>query len=97
MYFYFKFFPFIFLEAVLQNAIELQYCSSVLNIPQSQCSNTTTEIENQIQRFTTVFQTVRSVFEVGIPCILSFFAGPWSDTHGRKPLLLASLIGKYVI
>ncbi|XKL67795.1 hypothetical protein PGB90_003286 [Kerria lacca] len=83
-------------EAVLQNAIELQYCSSVLNIPQSQCSNTTTEIENQIQRFTTVFQTVRSVFEVGIPCILSFFAGPWSDTHGRKPLLLASLIGYFI-
>lgn len=81
-------------ESILPNVVEIQFCQSRLGISADQCLNTTSENLEKLQKFTSLFQIVRSVIEVTIPALISFFVGPWSDTYGRKPLILSAAIGE---
>lgn len=74
-----------------------------LNYPEDECrvflsldkNNQTHELEAEVQKYATTVSTVRSVIEAVVPAILSCFLGVWSDTHGRKPLVVWPLFGKY--
>lgn len=49
--------------------------------------------EKQIQPYVATIGMYKLIFETVPPAIMSFFIGSWSDTYGRKPLMLAPLIG----
>lgn len=34
------------------------------------------------------------IFESLVPTVIAFFIGPWSDTYGRRPLMILPLIGE---
>ncbi|XP_065203637.1 probable peptidoglycan muropeptide transporter SLC46 [Planococcus citri] len=82
-------------ELVLPNTVELQYCRTVLNLTQDQCFNKTLDlkVKAEYEKFASTFSMYRSIIEVAIPFLITFFVGPWSDTYGRKPLILSALIG----
>lgn len=47
-----------------------------------------------MQKAVTLIVMVRMTIEAIVPTILSLFIGVWSDTHGRKPLVVWPLFGK---
>lgn len=51
-------------------------------------------IEDDVQKYTTFISTVQTVLQSVVPAILSFYLGPWSDSYGRKPLLVWPLLGR---
>lgn len=53
-----------------------------------------TDLEQEVQKYVTTLSMVRSVIEGVVPAVLALFVGGWSDTHGRKPLLVWPLLGK---
>lgn len=57
-------------------------------------ANVTQHIEAEVQKYTTFVATVKTILEALLPAVLSFFLGVWSDTHGRKPLIVWPLLGK---
>ena len=81
---------------MIPNSVELQYCRTVLNLTEEQCFNPKLDVKvkEEYEKFASTFQLYRSVIEVTIPSLISFFLGPWSDTYGRKPLILSALIGR---
>lgn len=48
-----------------------------------------------MQQYATFVSTVKSVIESVAPAIMSLFLAVWSDTHGRKPLVVWPLLGEY--
>lgn len=74
-----------------------------LNHTESECSvflslnknNETEQLEKEVQQYATFVNTVKSVIEAVAPALLSMFLGVWSDTHGRKPLIVWPLFGKF--
>lgn len=60
-------------------------------------NNDTQSLEKEVQKYATVVGTVKSIIEAVAPAILSTFLGVWSDTHGRKPLIVWPLFGMYYI
>lgn len=88
-------FCFFISDTILPNVIESQYCTAHLHRPASDCLvNSTVVPQTDIQTFTSTLQMIRTSIEVTIPCILSFFFGPWSDKYGRRPLLISAGCGK---
>jgi len=53
------------------------------------------ELEAVLEPRVTVLLMYKTVIESCIPVILSLFVGPWSDHHGRKPLILWPLFGMF--
>jgi PCFT/HCP family folate transporter-like MFS transporter 1/3 len=53
------------------------------------------ELETVLEPRVAVLHMYRNVIESCIPVILSLFVGPWSDHHGRKPLILWPMFGKF--
>jgi PCFT/HCP family folate transporter-like MFS transporter 1/3 len=53
------------------------------------------ELEAVLEPRVTVLQMYKTVIESCIPVILSLFVGPWSDHHGRKPLILWPIFGMF--
>lgn len=51
------------------------------------------ELEAMLEPHVTILQMYKTVIESCIPVILSLFVGPWSDHHGRKPLILWPMFG----
>lgn len=85
-----------FVENLVPNIIELQYCRTVLNISKEECFNHTNKYETDIQTVTSTFLMMETFIKVLLPAAATSFVGPWSDTYGRKPLILASCLG-YVV
>lgn len=86
----------LFPEAILPNAIEVQYCGAVLNIDDSTwCLDKSNPYATTIQSYATTFAMRRSFVELLVPGLLSFFVGPWSDTFGRKPLMMVASAGNF--
>lgn len=50
------------------------------------------ELEAQAEKYSADILMVSSILGV-IPAFWSFFLGPWSDKHGRKPILLVTVCG----
>lgn len=82
-------------ETIVPNTVELQYCRTMLNLTEEQCFSPTIDlkVKDEYEKFASTFGIYRSIIEVAIPSFISFFVGPWSDTYGRKPLILSSLLG----
>lgn len=61
------------------------------------CSSMDTESggpeEKMVQSYVTTLNMYKLLIESLVPAILAFFIGPWSDTYGRRPLMMAPLIG----
>lgn len=87
--------------AAISNVVLYRTCVHALNYSVDECkpflsidkTNATQHLEAEVQRYATVVGTVRSVMEAVVPAILCFFLGVWSDTHGRKPLVVWPLFG----
>lgn len=60
-------------------------------------NNETRSLEEEVQKYATFVQTVKTVIESIVPAVLSMFLGVWSDTHGRKPLVVWPLFGEFGI
>lgn len=59
-------------------------------------SNTTEghAAEDIVQPEAAVFLMWKMVLQSVLPAALSVFLGPWSDIHGRKPVIVASVAGR---
>ncbi|KAL0820576.1 hypothetical protein ABMA28_006421 [Loxostege sticticalis] len=85
----------------ISNIILYRTCVHSLNHTVEECrfflaperTNETTKLEEEVQKYATFVQTVKIVIESIGPAILSMFLGVWSDTHGRKPLVVWPLLG----
>jgi PCFT/HCP family folate transporter-like MFS transporter 1/3 len=53
------------------------------------------DLEKVLEPRVTVLLMYKTVIESCIPVILSLFVGPWSDHHGRKPLILWPMFGMF--
>lgn len=90
-------------DAVISNLLLYRTCVHGLNYTESECSaflllnthNETQSLEKDVQEYATFVITVKGVLESVTPAILSMFLGVWSDTHGRKPLIVWPLFGKF--
>lgn len=66
-----------------------------LRLEDSVCHNLNDHFDEEIS----VQQTANTIFATQFPLsivpglLISFFAGPWSDINGRKPLLIMPLVG----
>ncbi|XP_072942910.1 probable peptidoglycan muropeptide transporter SLC46 isoform X2 [Epargyreus clarus] len=56
-------------------------------------TNETNYLEKDVQKYTTMVSTVKSVLDALGPAILSLFLGAWSNKYGRRPLITWSLFG----
>lgn len=86
--------------AAISNLILYRACVHSLDHTPEECSfflslskSNKTELEQDVQKYVTTLSTVRSVIEALVPAVLSLFLGVWSDTHGRKPLIVWPLFG----
>lgn len=94
-------FCFIISDTILTNVIQAQYCTAVLGRSQADCQEfyepkLTVPVpvpQNDTETFTATFLMLRTLIEAGMPSLVAFFVGPWSDKFGRKPLIAASAFG----
>lgn len=77
------------------NLIEVQYCHYYLNITEETvCLNKTAPHFTEVQKYMTQFLTIFTLFSSVLSAIILTFLGPWSDTYGRRPLMLIGSTGK---
>ncbi len=79
-----------------QNLLIDKVCRVDLNYNSSVCSDLMSHKEEQknVQRLTASIGMWFSIFS-SIPGVtLCLFVGPWSDVHGRKPLMVVSCVGQ---
>ncbi|KAL4704399.1 hypothetical protein ACJJTC_005753 [Scirpophaga incertulas] len=85
----------------VSNIILYRTCVISLNHTVDECKvflsparkNETIHLEDEVQKYAAFVQMVKLVIESVVPAILSMFLGVWSDTHGRKPLIIWPLLG----
>ncbi|XP_047519575.1 proton-coupled folate transporter-like isoform X1 [Pieris napi] len=56
-------------------------------------NNGSQELEEEVQKYAAFVSMVRTIIESLAPALLSLFLGVWSDTYGRKPLVVWPLLG----
>ena len=73
-------------------------CRVNLNYTDEVCDNIYAHKDKQEtnQEFVTDLQRTSKIIQAVPPLIYALFAGPWSDKHGRKPLIILGIFG-YVI
>ena len=73
-------------------------CQVNLNHSAEICENiyNHTEIQLVNQENVTRLRTISSVIQAIPPLVYALFAGPWSDKHGRKWLIFASMFGHFL-
>lgn len=94
-----------YLDTVTTNLLVYRTCYVTLDYNETECallgtddaSNATEELETTVQPHVTVISMSIHLTNAMISTLLCLFIGPWSDTHGRKPVLLFTLTGKYDI
>lgn len=91
----------IVLGVSISNLILYRTCVHSLNHTKKECQeflspakNNGNPLEEEVQKYATFVAMVRAIVESIAPAFLSLFLGVWSDTHGRKPLVVWPLFGK---
>lgn len=56
-----------------------------------------TKLEKLVQPHAAVISMTMDVVSYVMNTIVCLFLGAWSDKFGRKPILLSSLIGRYMV
>lgn len=93
---------FCFAGNVLTDFIVYRTCYVTLGYNKTECAllnskdtNDTSikDLEEKVQVVATLFTMSSTVIGAVIPATLGMFLGPWSDKHGRKPLIALPLIG----
>ncbi|XP_032520132.2 probable peptidoglycan muropeptide transporter SLC46 [Danaus plexippus] len=87
--------------SAVSNILLYRTCVHTLNHAVDECkfflspvkTNETSDLEAEVQKYTTYITTVKIILEYICPTILSLFLGGWSDTYGRKPLLVWPFFG----
>ncbi|XP_052743880.1 proton-coupled folate transporter [Bicyclus anynana] len=87
--------------SALSNIILYRTCVHSLGHSEYECkpflspikTNDTAGLEEDVQRYSTHISTVKMIIENFCPAVLSMFLGVWSDTYGRKPLIVWPLFG----
>lgn len=83
------------LSAILLTNLLLIRSCEYMNLPN--CSNIDTHpgepLDKLVEPYVAQVGMYRLIFESVVPTIIAFFIGPWSDTYGRRPLLILPLIG----
>ncbi|XP_050352436.1 proton-coupled folate transporter-like [Nymphalis io] len=85
----------------ISNIILYRTCVHYLNYSVAECepflspikTNATSQLEEVVQKYSTYVTTVKMVLEYVFPAFLSLFLGVWSDTYGRKLLIVWPLFG----
>ncbi|XP_061720375.1 probable peptidoglycan muropeptide transporter SLC46 [Cydia pomonella] len=85
----------------INNILLYRTCVHTLNYSKDECkgfllpdkTNESRKLEEEVQKYATFISMVRTVIEALVPAVLSLFLGVWSDTHGRKPLVVWPLFG----
>ncbi|XP_011171987.1 proton-coupled folate transporter [Solenopsis invicta] len=85
---------------VLTDLIVFRTCTATLKLNKTECSilhnNSTSKealrINSMVQPYASLIVMGKSFMESISPSLLSLFLGPWSDKHGRKPVMLSGYI-----
>ena len=74
-------------------------CLVNLNHTEEICANifNHSEIQKETQKFVSEIQAYNGMLQSAPAIVFTLFAGPLSDTYGRKPLILSSLFGYFVL
>ena len=73
-------------------------CLVNLNYTEEVCDNlqNQTDIQTEVQKYVSQIQAYNGFLQSAPGVILALFAGPLTDTLGRKPLMIASLVGYFL-
>ena len=74
-------------------------CLINLNYNETICSNifNHSDIQKETQKFVSEIQAYNGMLQSAPSIIFTLFAGPLSDTYGRKPLIISSLFGYLIL
>eukprot|EP00092_Neocalanus_flemingeri_P036288 GFUD01039510.1.p1 GENE.GFUD01039510.1~~GFUD01039510.1.p1 ORF type:complete len:539 (-),score=81.11 GFUD01039510.1:778-2394(-) len=73
-------------------------CKVNLNYTEEICDNihNHTEVQKETQKFVSELQAYNGILQSAPAIIFTLFAGPLSDTYGRKPLIICALFGWFL-
>ncbi|GJQ70419.1 hypothetical protein Trydic_g22847 [Trypoxylus dichotomus] len=95
------FFAFTITETTTYNFAMFRSCYVDFGYNKSNCEllgtgnsdNYTKAIEEEIQPYANVLLMVQEMITQVAPAVIVLFLGPWSDKHGRRPVLIINMIG----
>ncbi|KAJ3648217.1 hypothetical protein Zmor_020037 [Zophobas morio] len=98
------FFAFMFSDPIKSNLIIFRTCYLTLGYSKTECAllgsqnpdDQTANLEKVVQPFAAVTGMMNTVVEGFCSSIVCLFVGPWSDRFGRKPIIVAPLIGYFL-
>lgn len=80
---------------MIVNLLEKSVCLVELGYNESSCEDGAQGVVSEaVQQRTATLVMIRSMVDTFFPSLLSLFIGPWSDTNGRRPLILIALACK---
>lgn len=90
---------------ILANQIIYQTCVVRFGFNESECAllgttnatNRSQEIEIVVQPYAANIVMARTMIESIVPALMTLFIGPWSDKYGRRPVLISSCSGNFLI
>ncbi|XP_039277069.1 proton-coupled folate transporter [Nilaparvata lugens] len=86
-------------KGVFTNLLMESLCMSVKNMSYDVCSHVELipgDVQNIIQPELNRLLNWQVLIETILPAFCVIFLGPWSDSHGRRPLILISVLGQFL-
>ena len=99
----FNFFYATLSDSVITDAIVYKTCRKIMGesganncsiLYDNSSSDAAKALQEIVQPHIATLLVLKSSIETLFPTILCLFLGPWSDSNGRKPLLIVPFIGK---